>query len=50
MPVIAILVGLAAGFAVWGILEQIQSRQVKKIFDEELIMRPRLAWLPITAS
>jgi len=42
MPLIAILVGLAAGFAVWGILEQIQSRQVKKIFDEELSSRLEL--------
>jgi PAS domain S-box-containing protein len=39
MPVIAILVGLLAGVAVWGVLEQIQSRQVKKIFGEELRSR-----------
>ena len=39
MPVIAIVVGLAAGLAVWGVLEQIQSRQIKKIFDEELHSR-----------
>ena len=39
MPLVAILVGLAAGLAVWGILEQIQSRQVKKIFDAELRSR-----------
>jgi PAS domain S-box-containing protein len=42
MPVIAIAVGLAAGLAVWGVLEQIQSRQVKKIFDEELHSRLNL--------
>ncbi|NCC28522.1 MAG: PAS domain S-box protein [Gammaproteobacteria bacterium] len=36
MPVIAILVGLAVGFAVWGLLDQVQSRQVDKIFDQEL--------------
>ena len=39
MPVIAIVVGLAAGLAVWGVLEQIQSRQIKKIFHEELRSR-----------
>ncbi|WP_328988056.1 PAS domain-containing sensor histidine kinase [Thiorhodovibrio winogradskyi] len=39
MPVIAILIGLAAGFAVWGVLDQIQSRAVKKIFGEELQAR-----------
>lgn len=36
MPVIAILVGLAAGSAVWMTLDQIQSRQVGKIFGQEL--------------
>ncbi|MBK1643290.1 PAS domain-containing sensor histidine kinase [Thiocapsa imhoffii] len=36
MPVIAILVGLAVGLAVWGLLDQIQSRQVAKIFGQEL--------------
>lgn len=36
MPLIAVLVGVAAGFAVWGVLDQIQSRQVGKIFGEEL--------------
>ncbi len=36
MPWIAILIGLAAGLAVWSILDQIQSRQVGKIFDQEL--------------
>ncbi|WP_051024050.1 PAS domain-containing sensor histidine kinase [Thiorhodovibrio frisius] len=39
MPVIAILIGLAAGFAVWGVLDQIQSRAVQKIFGEELQAR-----------
>lgn len=39
MPVIAILVGLAAGLLVWGVLEQIQSRQVQKIFGQELKSR-----------
>jgi len=39
MPVIAIMVGLFAGLAVWGVLEQVQSRQVKKIFGEELRSR-----------
>ena len=42
MPLLAMLVGLFAGLAVWGILEQIQSRQVKKIFDEELRTRLEL--------
>jgi two-component system, LuxR family, sensor kinase FixL len=36
MPVIAILIGLAAGLAVWALLDQVQSRQVDKIFDQEL--------------
>jgi PAS domain S-box-containing protein len=36
MPVIAILVGLAAGLAVWALLDQVQSRQVDKIFEQEL--------------
>jgi two-component system, LuxR family, sensor kinase FixL len=36
MPVIAILVGFAAGLGVWGILDQVQSRQVGKIFSQEL--------------
>ena len=39
MPVIAIMVGLFAGLAVWGVLEQVQSLQVKKIFGEELRTR-----------
>lgn len=39
MPLIAIMVGLIAGLAVWGVLEQVQSRQVKKIFGEELSTR-----------
>ena len=36
MPVIAILFGFAAGLGVWGILDQVQSRQVGKIFSQEL--------------
>ncbi len=36
MPVIAILFGIAAGLAVWGLLDQVQSRQVGKIFAQEL--------------
>ncbi|MBB1073355.1 PAS domain S-box protein [Rhodoferax sp. 4810] len=36
MPLIAILIGLIAGLAVWGVLDQIQSRAVQKIFDREL--------------
>jgi two-component system, LuxR family, sensor kinase FixL len=36
MPVVAILIGLAVGVAVWGLLDQVQSRQVDKIFDQEL--------------
>jgi len=36
MPVLAILVGLAAGFVVWGVLDQIQSRSVHKILQREL--------------
>ncbi|MGQ9831318.1 MAG: PAS domain-containing sensor histidine kinase [Thermochromatium sp.] len=36
LPWIAILVGLATGIVVWTLLDQIQSRQVEKIFDQEL--------------
>ena len=36
MPVLAILVGLVAGLAVWGVLDQIQGRSVHKIFQREL--------------
>lgn len=36
MPLIAIGVGLTAGLAVWLVLDQIQSRQVGKIFGQEL--------------
>jgi len=39
MPAIAILVGLVAGLLVWGVLEQIQSRQMAKIFGQELESR-----------
>ena len=36
MPLIAMVIGLAAGLAVWVVLDQIQSRQVNRIFDQEL--------------
>lgn len=36
MPWIAIVIGLAAGLAIWSVLDQIQSRQVDKIFGQEL--------------
>jgi PAS domain S-box-containing protein len=36
MPILSILVGLAAGLAVWGILDQMQSREIDKISDKEL--------------
>ena len=36
MPWIAIVVGLATGIAVWTVLDQIQTRQVDKIFGQEL--------------
>ncbi|MGA7980802.1 MAG: ATP-binding protein [Chromatiaceae bacterium] len=36
MPIIAIVVGLLAGFAVWVVLDQVQSQQVSKIFATEL--------------
>jgi len=36
MPWIAICVGLAAGTAIWTVLDQIQSKQVDKIFGQEL--------------
>ena len=36
MPFLAILVGLVAGLGVWGLLDQVQTRQVGKIFEEEL--------------
>ncbi|MGB5830948.1 MAG: ATP-binding protein [Thiohalocapsa sp.] len=39
MPVIAILIGLMAGLAVWGVLDQVQSRAVERIFDKELRAR-----------
>ena len=39
MPLIAILVGLAAGLLVWGVLEQIQSQQLARIFGQELATR-----------
>jgi PAS domain S-box-containing protein len=39
MPIIAILIGLLAGLAVWGVLDQVQSRAVEHIFDKELRAR-----------
>jgi two-component system, LuxR family, sensor kinase FixL len=36
MPLIAILIGLAVGLGVWLVLDQVQTRQVGKIFDQEL--------------
>jgi len=39
MPVIAILIGLMAGLAVWGVLDQVQSRAVERIFHKELTAR-----------
>jgi PAS domain S-box-containing protein len=39
MPVIAILIGLFAGLAVWGVLDQVQSQAVGRIFDQELQAR-----------
>jgi two-component system sensor kinase FixL len=39
MPLIAILVGLVAGLAVWGVLDQIQGPAVRRIFDKELDAR-----------
>lgn len=36
MPVIAILFGFAAGLGVWVILDQVQTRQVGRIFGQEL--------------
>ena len=39
MPLISILVGLAAGLLVWGVLEQIQSQQLARIFGQEVASR-----------
>ena len=39
MPVIAIMIGLMAGLAVWMVLDQVQSRAVGRIFDKELRAR-----------
>ena len=36
MPWLAIVIGLAAGTAIWAVLDQVQSRQVEKIFGQEL--------------
>ena len=36
MPVLAMLVGLLAGLAVWGVLDQIQSDKIKRIFARDL--------------
>ncbi|KAA6186351.1 PAS domain S-box protein [Thiohalocapsa marina] len=39
MPVIAILIGLIAGLGVWGVLDQVQSRAIERIFGKELRAR-----------
>ena len=39
MPLIAILIGLVAGLAVWGVLDQVQSKAVERIFNKELTAR-----------
>ena len=39
MPLIAILIGVIAGLAVWGVLDQVQSRAVEHIFNKELQAR-----------
>ncbi|WP_089726117.1 PAS domain-containing sensor histidine kinase [Candidatus Thiosymbion oneisti] len=39
MPVISILVGIAVGLVVWGVLDQIQGRAIKKIAAKELEVR-----------
>lgn len=36
LPGLAVLVGLATGLVVWAVLDQVQSRQIDKIFDREL--------------
>ncbi|MCF7992324.1 MAG: PAS domain S-box protein [Thiohalocapsa sp.] len=36
MPLIAIMIGVLSGLAVWIVLDQAQSRAVKRIFDSEL--------------
>ena len=36
MPLISILVGVVAGLAVWVVLDQVQSKAIKKITDKEL--------------
>ncbi len=39
MPVISILVGIAVGLAIWGVLDKIQGRAIKEIADKELEAR-----------
>jgi two-component system, LuxR family, sensor kinase FixL len=36
MPVVAMLVGLLAGLTVWGVLDQIQSDKIQRIFANDL--------------
>jgi two-component system, LuxR family, sensor kinase FixL len=36
MPVIAMLVGLGAGLLVWGVLDQVQSDKIRRIFASDL--------------
>lgn len=39
MPIIAMLVGLLVGLAVWGVLDQVQGAAVERIFHQELRAR-----------
>ena len=39
MPLIAILIGLISGLAVWGVLDQVQGQAVARIFNKELTAR-----------
>ncbi len=36
MPVVAMLVALLAGFTVWGVLDQVQSDKIRRIFGNDL--------------
>jgi len=39
MPIISILVGVVVGLAIWGVLDRIQGRAIKKIANKELEAR-----------
>ncbi len=39
MPLIAMLIGVVVGLAVWGVLDQLQNRRVAEIFNKELSAR-----------